>query len=99
MVRVLNYAFVKLLKTKTSVFNLMSRFKRTTHIFWHETCKCKFKLDAIVCSNKKRWDKDKWRCECKELIGKDICDDAFSCNPRIWECEYGKSCDVGEYLD
>ena len=66
-----------MLKTKTSVFNLMSRFNETRYIFWHESCKCKFRLYAIVRNNKKRWDKDKWRCKCKELIRKDICDDGL----------------------
>ena len=30
---------------------------------WHETCKCKCRLDASVCNNKKRWNDDKCRCE------------------------------------
>ena len=45
------------------VFNLMSRTNETRHIKWHETCKCKCRLDAIVCNNKQRWNKDKCRCE------------------------------------
>ena len=56
------------------VLNLMSRTNETRHIEWHETCKCKCKLDASVCNSKKRWNKDKCRYECKELIGKGICD-------------------------
>ena len=36
------------------VFNLTSRTKETRHIEWYETCKCKFRLDAIVCNNKQR---------------------------------------------
>ena len=47
------------------VFNLMSRTNGTRHIEWHETCKCKCRLDEIVCNNKQRWNKDKCRCECK----------------------------------
>ena len=27
------------------MFNLMSRTNETTHIEWHETCKCKCRLD------------------------------------------------------
>ena len=27
--------------------------------------------DASICSNKQRWNDDKCRCECKELIGKE----------------------------
>ena len=74
----------------------MSRTNETRFIEWHETCKCKCRLDAIVCNNKQRWNKNKCRCECKELIDKGICDKGF-----IWncECEYDKTCDIVEYLD
>ena len=51
-------------------FNLMSRINDTRHIELQETCKCKCKLDASVCNNKQRWNDDKCRCECKELIDK-----------------------------
>ena len=30
------------------VFNLMSRTNETRHIKWHETCRCKSRLDASV---------------------------------------------------
>ena len=81
------------------VFNLMSRTNETRHIKWYETCKCKCRLDAIICNNKQRWNKDKCRYECKELIDKDFCDKGYIWNPCNceWECE--KSCDIGEYLD
>ena len=36
------------------VFNLMSRTNETRHIKWHETSKCKCRLDESVCNNKKR---------------------------------------------
>ena len=77
----------------------MSRTNETRHIEWHETCKCKCRLDATVCNNKQRWNKGKCRCECKELINKRICDKGFNWNPSNCECEYDKPCDVGEYLD
>ena len=41
------------------VFNLMSRTNETRHTKWHETCKCKCRLDASVCNNKQRWNDDK----------------------------------------
>ena len=44
------------------VFNLMSRTKETRHMKWHETCKCKCRLDARVCNNKQRWNEDKCIC-------------------------------------
>ena len=80
------------------VFNLMSRTNETRFIEWHETCKCKCRLDAIVCNNKQRWNKNKCRCECKELIDKGVCNKGFIWNPSNCECECDKACDVGEYL-
>ena len=41
------------------IFNLMSRTNETRHIKWHETYKCKCRLDASVCNNKQRWNDDK----------------------------------------
>ena len=77
----------------------MSRTAETRYIEWHETGKCKCRLDAIVCNNKQRWNKNKCRCECKELIHKGVCGKGFIWNPSNCECEYHKACDVGEYLD
>ena len=51
-------------------FNLMSRTNETRHIKWHKTCKFKCRLDASFCINKQRRNKDKCRCERKELIEK-----------------------------
>ena len=34
------------------VFNLMSRTNEIRHMKWHETCKCKCRLDVGVCNNK-----------------------------------------------
>ena len=65
----------------------MSRTNETRFIEWHEKCKCKCRLDAIVCNNKQRWNKNKCRCECKELVDKGICDKGFICNPSNCECE------------
>ena len=52
------------------VYNLMSRTYEIKPIEWHKTCKCKC-IDPSVCNNKKRWNEDKCRCECKELIDKE----------------------------
>ena len=30
----------------------MSRTDETRHIKWHESCKCKCRLDASLCNNK-----------------------------------------------
>ena len=56
---------------------LISRPNETRYIKWHETCKCKCRLDASICNNKQRWNEDKCRCECTELIDKGICDKEF----------------------
>ena len=77
----------------------MSRTNEARHIKWHETCKCKCRLDASVCNNKQRWNEDKCMCECKELIDKGVCDTGFIWNASNCECECDKLCDIGEYLD
>ena len=77
----------------------MSWSNETRQTEWLETCKCKFRLDASVFNNKQRWNNDKYRCECKELISKGVCDKRFILNPSNCECECDKSRDVGEYLD
>ena len=79
------------------VFNLMSRINEIRHIIWHKTCKCIYRLSASVCNNRQRWNKDKCRCGCKELIDKEICDKGFIWNRSNCNCD--KSCDVEEYLD
>ena len=45
------------------VFILMSRTNETRHIKWHETCKCKCRLDANIFNKKQRWNDDKCRSE------------------------------------
>ena len=82
------------------VFNLMlRRTNKTRDIEWHETCKYKCRLNGSVCSNKKRWNEDKFRYECKELVDKGVCVKGFIWNPSNCECECDKSGDIGEYLD
>ena len=61
----------------SKVFNLIPITNETRHIQWHETCKCKYRLDTSVCNNKQRRNKDKYRCECKKLIDKGICNKGF----------------------
>ena len=55
----------------------MSKINETSFIKWHETCKCVCRLDGIICNIKQRWNEDKCRCECKELIDKRTCDKGF----------------------
>ena len=64
------------------VFNLMLFSNETRHIEWHETCKCKCRLDASVCNNKQKWNEVKCRCECREeLSDKEMFDKGFIWNP------------------
>ena len=76
----INYPYAKVCvpdvikNVNVKVFNLMSRTNETRFREWHETCKCKWRLDAIVCNNKQRWNKNKCKCECKELIDKGVFD-------------------------
>ena len=77
----------------------MSRTNETKNIKWHETCKCECRLDTIVFNDKQRWNKDKCRCECKELIHKGVCGKASIWNPSNCEYECNKACDFSDYLD
>ena len=77
----------------------MSRTNETRHVKWHETCKCRCRLDASICNNKQRWNDDKCRCEFKELIDKGVCDKGFTWNPSYYYCECDNSSDIGEYLN
>ena len=81
------------------VFNLMSRTNEKRFIKWHEKCKSKCRLDAIICNKKQHWNKNKCRCEYRELTDKGICHKGFIWNPSNCECECYKNCDFSEYLD
>ena len=100
----INYPYAKICvpgikNLNVKVLNLMSRTNETRFIEWHEKCKCKYRLDAIISNNKQNWNKTKCRCECKELIDKRLCDKGFIWNPSNSECECGNACDIGKYLD
>ena len=82
MIHMQHYAFLILSKTWIS--------KHLIYIEWHETCKCKCRLDASV-NNQQRWNNEKCRCECKELIDKKRYDKRFICDPSNFQCEFDKS--------
>ena len=81
------------------VFNLLTRTNETRNIKWHEKYKWICRLDKIICNNKQKLNKDKCKCECKELIDKGVCNKRYIWNPSNCECECDKSCNVSEYLD
>ena len=69
------------------VFNKVSGTNETRRIERHETSKCECRFNSSVCNNKQRWNDDKCRCECKELIDKGVCDKGFIWNHSNCECE------------
>ena len=85
--------------TNIKVFNLIPKTNEIRHIKSHKTCKCRCRLDASICNNKRRWYDGKCRCECKGLIDKGMCDKGFIWNPSNCECECDKSYDIGEHSD
>ena len=50
------------------MFDLMPLTNKTKQAIFHESGKCICRLDPIVFSNKQKWNKNKYRCEC--LINK-----------------------------
>ena len=89
------YSKICVKKLNCKVFNLMSRTNETRFIEYE--CNCR--LEAVVCNKKQRLNKNKCRCECKELIDKGIRYKGFNWNPSICECQCDKTCDISEYLD
>ena len=52
MIHMQNSVFLRLVNMNVTVFNLISTTNETGHIKWHETGKCKLRLEASVCNNK-----------------------------------------------
>ena len=77
----------------------MTRTNETRFIEWHKKYKCECRLDAIISNNKQKWNKNKCRCECKELIDKGTYNKRFIWNPSNCECECDKSCNISDHLD
>ena len=96
----INDAYVKICVPDTvkdlnvRVFNPMSRTNETTHVEWHKTCTCIRRLHKIICNSKQRWNENKCRCECKELIDEGGYDKGYICNPSNCECKCDKSCNI-----
>ena len=75
----INYPYAKVCvpdvvkNLNVKVLNIMSRTNETRFTEWHETCKYECKFGGNVCNNKQRWNKDKCRCDCLEIIDKRVC--------------------------
>ena len=101
----INYPYAKICvpdvvkNLNVKVFNLTSRTNETRYIEGHETCKCECKFGANVCDNKQSWNKNKYRCEGKEVIYKEVCNKGFIWNTSNCECECDKACGIREYLN
>ena len=65
------------------VSNLLPKTNEIRYVSWHETCACKYRLDASVCNDRQPWKNVKCRCECNEFIHKGRCDDGFIWNPCV----------------
>ena len=63
------------------MYNLIQRTNETRLTEWHETCKYECKFGANICNYKYHWNNDKFRCKCKELIDKGMCNKGFIWNP------------------
>ena len=70
------------------VFNLTSWTSKANQIKLHDSCKCVCRLDPIVCNNKQKRNKNKFRCEC--LVNKNCNDSRFDWNPNSCKCKYKK---------
>ena len=55
----------------------MSRINETRHITWYETCKYVCRLTSSVCNSRQIWNKDKYRCECREDLIDNMIKDLF----------------------
>ena len=82
----INYSYAKICvpdivkNVNAKVFNLMLRTNETRHKEWYEMFKCDCKFGANFCNNKQIWNRNKCRCECKELIDKGVCNKGFVWN-------------------
>ena len=72
----------------------------TRNVLWHESCKCKCKLNSSVCNYKQIWNGDTCRCDCNEdFAGIINCTKRYTWNPSTCECQCDTWCKPGQYLD
>ena len=74
MIYMLEFAFQKKVKNMNiKVINLMSGINETRFIVQHDSCECKCGLNGSVCNSKQKSNREKCRCECKELDNWSFC--------------------------
>ena len=82
------------------MMSFLMMLNETRSVFWHESCKCVFKLNSSVCNNKQIWNSDNCRCDCHEDFVSIInCTKGYTCNPGTCECQCDMRCKTGQYLD
>ena len=81
--------------SNVKVFILMSRTNETRHAEWHETCKCKCRLNGSACNDKQCWKINPGVNAKNWLIKVYVIKDLFGIRVIVSE----KSCDFSENLD
>ena len=58
---------------KLCVFNMITGINESKTLIKHISCKCKCKFDGRKCNSNEKWNKNKFRCECKNLKEHHVC--------------------------
>ena len=87
-------------RVNMQVYNFLMRLNETRNVLWHESCKCKCKLNSSVCNNEQIWNDDTCRCHCNEdFAGIINCSKGYMWNPCTFKCQCNNWCEPGQYLD
>ena len=55
-----------------NVFNMVTGIKESKILTKHISCKCKCKFDGSKWNSNQKWNNDKCRCECKNMMWKKV---------------------------
>ena len=81
-------------------YNFLMMLNEIRNVLWHESCKCRCKLNSSICNNKQIWNSDTCRCDCNEdFAGIINCTKGYTWNPSTRECHCDTWCKPGQYLD
>ena len=58
------------------------------------SCKCEYKFDRRKYNLNKKWNNNKYRCECKIPTEHHACEICYIWNPVTFTCENGRCTDV-----
>ena len=97
------YAWVcvtnKIKNLNVKVFHLISGVNKTRFLVQHESSDCKCGLSESVCNSKQKWNHDKLRCKCKELVDWSSSQHDYMWNPGVCDCDCNKAGKIEKYLD